>query len=110
MSTTTADRLRAARALIEDPHCWIQGEADDGKGRYCMLGAINASGPRVQDQCKLMAVDIMRLTLQTTMGIVRWNDAPERTHAEVVDAFDRAIARAETVDAFITRADRWERR
>ena len=28
--------------------------------------------------------------------IPSWNDAPERTHAEVLDAFDRAIALAES--------------
>lgn len=100
--------LRKARALIEKPECWTKGVfARDAEGRelepnnwaatcFCSLGALaHASG------CAPGAVSLRVLrTLAAQIGdptfprteVADFNDAPERTHAEVLAAFDKAIA------------------
>lgn len=85
-----ADKLREARKLIE--RGWCQGEAQIGH-QFCILGACGwASGDSD------LYFD-MREPLQKATGceaLSRWNDAPERTQAEVLAAFDKAIQLAES--------------
>lgn len=38
------------------------------------------------------ALDALRDAIGGTDTVIAWNDAPERTHAEVLAAFDKAIA------------------
>jgi hypothetical protein len=96
------DILVAARALIEQPKAWTQGEyARDKKGNrvpltsrqatcWCAMGATGRAqagnipaGVRARDRLRAAIGD---------RSIPGWNDAPERTHAEVLAAFDRAIS------------------
>lgn len=104
------DVLVAARALIADPANWTQGRFQKtivqfdppapGDGfAYCARGAIYATAPRTGD-C-VTALMILRRAISSTKwdGIVAWNDHPQRTHAQVLAAFDKAIkiaARDET--------------
>jgi hypothetical protein len=97
-----ADKLREARALIE--RGWTQGAfARHANGRVIGCESESAS-------CFCMAGAIMRVTpsiysferfiepLCVVIGDRRldhWNDAPERTQAEVLAAFDKAIELAE---------------
>ena len=56
--------------------------------RYCALGAIMRAGRELGLQVK----DAERaLEWQVVRGIADWNDAAERTHVEVIAAFDAAI-------------------
>jgi hypothetical protein len=93
--------LVAARALIEHPEAWTKGEyARDKKGNrvspssrkaacWCARGAIlRAAAGNIP--AGFRAHD--RLWAVIRGSITRWNDAPERTHAEVLAAFDRAIS------------------
>lgn len=62
---TPTSILRAARAMIERPECWIKKSYRlDENGHRCLP-------PQAR------------------------NDAPERTHADVLAAFDAAVERAE---------------
>lgn len=70
--------------LLEDPERWCQGDnAVDAKGypvppssdratRWCLRGAVRKVYPNDWQS-------VVRLT-----PCIHWNDAPERTHAEVI--------------------------
>lgn len=100
--TTTLEILRAARAKIERPECWTKGAfARDAVGGECMssepdavcwcsdgaIGAVIATTD-VHDFCAFEALS----RAIGNLHVAEWNDAPERTHAEVLAAFDAAIA------------------
>ena len=96
--TAVAEKLREARALIE--RGWTQGvfaRLPNGNGTYaenrkatcfCMVGALYHVGASAR--CLRM---LERAT--HTSPAAKWNDAPERTQADVLAAFDKAIALAE---------------
>lgn len=108
---TVTDTLRAARALIEKGWCQAAlardktgATVEPGSERavaYCMMGAIYAATHytpltawerhetyMLAKQCRnrLFAANSIQDTLAD------WNDAPERTQAEVLALFDSAIA------------------
>lgn len=94
--------LKAARALIDTPEKWIQlspgGHNYDTKtpGCTCVANAMyfSCGENSVRQNAMLRAFGFDRLGL-----IWAWNDAPERTHADVMAAFDKAIEKAEAPDA-----------
>lgn len=107
---TVADILTAAADLIEPEGAWTQGEygrlpsgraalnvRDDAVCR-CLIGAIFTvlppesgclheveKGPAVQTMNEFLGI-----------GAYHWNDAPERTQAEVVAALRAAAEKART--------------
>lgn len=98
--STVADKLREARALIE--RGWTQEEFARSKtGRtvktnspqavcWCAYGAlIQVDGESDAYPWLCKAID------PEGDMVTRWNDAPERTQAEVLEAFDKAIDLAE---------------
>lgn len=106
----TADTLRAARALIAEPRCWNQGRyvsrTDDNC--LCAAGAINrvetgftypvspiSTAMPALAQTVIDRSDAMRPRLAVTV-IAGWQDHPDRTHDEVLAAFDAAIVTAES--------------
>ena len=104
---TLADLLRAARALIANPDRWTTGcAARDAHGRSVMpeqLEAVRFDGigalfrltpdePDLRDRA-VWALD----TVAGSRGWTAWQDAPGRTHAEILAAMDRAIAASDIV-------------
>ncbi len=107
------DILQAARSKIEKQEMWGQGLAEP-PGRslqtycaparssqtYCAVEAIDASDqpfsrgrlPAYQAFARAAGLENTFITASNT-SITDWNDAPERTHAEVLAAFDLAIAK-----------------
>ncbi len=97
---TTKEILVEARGYIAEPGSWTKGSfARDGHGNhvskdshrascFCAAGAIGraAKGSEREQHGALRA-----LRSAITGPITAWNDAPNRTHAEVLAAFDRAI-------------------
>jgi hypothetical protein len=95
--------LRAARAKIEKPECWIRYElARDYSGNwvgvcspearcFCIIGAL-ASTSSDYEAARLALLDVLPSGF---CGAVDFNDAQETTHADVLALFDRAIASAE---------------
>lgn len=109
-----AQDLRAAKALIDTPEKWTKGafaRAPDGKRTHatsdsatsrCMAGAcICASLIQVSMNHDRRA-NAMLLALEDVVGpcvtdhdpVTGFNDSPQRTHAEIMAAFDKAIAKA----------------
>lgn len=99
---TTTEILRAARAKVEKG--WCQGPpAKDGNGhatysgsdracKWCSVGAIWSvlDATTGEQACAEVAI-------QNALGVTSlafWNEKPGRTQAEVLEAFDKAIALA----------------
>lgn len=83
--------LKTARAKIEKRGAWVQGYPRDD-GENCSITAMYRQ--TTFDSSREKAVYFLREAIGVH-SVVEWNDAPNRTHAEVVDAFTRAIALAE---------------
>jgi len=90
---TVREILIAAKALIPDEDHWWRGHNDsraDVVGCECPITAVrrvNVAGSMISSiaLCEAMG-------FKTLNDLYEWNDAPERTIAEVHAAFDRAIA------------------
>ncbi len=81
--------LEAARALIDTPEKWGKGVGciPPKPPRCCVCSAVGRS------RLKSESDDVYRaLGFQAWDDAALWNDAPERTHAEVMELFDKAIA------------------
>lgn len=99
---TTADVLRRARALIDTPEKWCKG-ALVRDGAFCVRGALKTA----ISGSIWAAFDPLLTRAEQALGfpgfdgvhseprLPSWNNAPERTHADVMAAFDKAIALAE---------------
>jgi hypothetical protein len=94
---TTQEVLLQAAAIVEQG--WCQGEYTDEAGRHCAAGDIyraaanGTSNAGVSYDNGSMAT---RVFMQFIGGYVsNWNDAPERTQADVVTALREAAQRAE---------------
>lgn len=90
---TVRDTLVAARTLIAEG--WTQGEywtVIDGCKCYCPIGALTFASDGYP-AAFTAAWQLLSRAINDKF-LVRWNDRPERTQAEVLAAFDRAIALA----------------
>jgi hypothetical protein len=101
---TTADLLRAAQILVARPDQWWQCslQGHDAGSCVCVGNAIAKVCTQAHVPVempfrmfgKAIGFDADRFS-EVCQFIYAWNDDEERTHAEVLDAFDRAIAIAE---------------
>lgn len=99
---TTIEILKKARELLSDPARWCQNKYKDGDKR-CMAGALAESAgcnilPAVDDALEAIEIKLEYITSAEALRlehIPTFNDAPERTHAEILQRFDEAIARLE---------------
>ncbi len=95
----TLEVLEAARALIAKPGGWTQNQYGYAKC-FCAAGAIWHAGHRFGvgggDAISVLssALGLRDRTAWESHDspLVEWNDTPERTQADVIAAFDRAIA------------------
>lgn len=94
---TTADVLREAKALIDTPRKWCKQDYVR-HGRLCAYGACQVAAcgqpkawtAEASDAVHMLDVEATKWTMQTGF---EFNDS--HTHKEVMQLFDRAIARAE---------------
>lgn len=98
--------LIAARALIDTPEKWCKdaqsyttsGEVttfdDVGACSWCAAAAIavHASDFDARVEAYGLLAEAVGIPADESWRLVDWNNAPERTHADVLDAFDTAIA------------------
>lgn len=89
--------LRAARELIEDPKHWIKGKMVSANGkRYCAAGAIHQIDGPAEDDVLMDLAQTINPTGEykyRNHTIFWFNDKRARTHAEVLEAFDKTIER-----------------
>lgn len=119
--------LKGARALLENPMHWVKSKMhvpqSDGHVAHCMLGAIEAAAnstdgswhyqdfvgcAAITELLVTMGLDATRITasgkygsisIPHTTSIVRFNDALERRHSEVLAVFNETIERLEAKEA-----------
>jgi hypothetical protein len=90
------EALRIGRDLIET-HGLARGTIEN-YGKYCTIGAITRQSRFVQPWLN-EALDYLAKAIPSDLcAIPAWNDAPDRTSADVIAAYDRAIDLA-TADA-----------
>ncbi len=102
-----ARNLKAAKALIDKPEKWCQGQIIF-QGRYCALGALRMAivgyidGPYTESQVApyLKAVHLLSGVfspnlLECEPNVATYNDHHATTHEMLMAKFDEAIARAE---------------
>lgn len=94
--TTAADLLRAARALLAQPEAWTQGRGWGEK--YTMATALSAFGNtavETSDEAWGLLVAAIAMEKPGADCARIYNNDPNRTHAEVLAVYDRAIEMAE---------------
>lgn len=85
---TTHEILVAARKLIENEQNWFGAYRPCVEGQKCAGQAIVWSGDTPEEG--RIAYDFFQVA-NGIDSVVQFNDAPERTHTEVLAAFDKAI-------------------
>lgn len=89
--------LTRARVLLENPEDWAHRSVRT-PDRYTPTAAIVRAAHQLMKDSplagRIAARPAMSFFVQEIEGgaVSAWNDAPERTHADVLAAFDRAIA------------------
>lgn len=88
----TLQVLIDARKLIEQPENWYGGGQIDWGLKHCSLSAIG----KAEESLGLYpgdsrAANALRVAAEIKF-VSSWNDAPNRTHADILAAFDKAIA------------------
>lgn len=90
----TKEVLIAARKLIEKPEDWWDGD-HSGRTDTRLCAALAVWAIRKPTQGGKAAYDALVSVTGVEPGCLSdWNDAPGRTHAEVLAAFDEAIKAA----------------
>src|SRR5215475_7636721 len=89
--------LIAAKALIPDEAHWWRGNGIKHDDRHCIMTALGAivSGQGCWPDIADAESCLITATHNSIPGTISaWNDAPERTYLDIMQAFDRAIALA----------------
>lgn len=81
--------LEAAAEYIEQ-YGWHQGGASGPDGSVCALGAIDKCGQASGNNFIEDASLLYEIIFPEFTGIGNWNDQPERTEQEVLDALQKA--------------------
>jgi hypothetical protein len=98
MNTTDYETAYLERALdLLDEHGWCQHQLLDADGRMCLSTAMSrAMGSMPYGKVHVRRGAIWRLTraagLETSDGLIAWQDEDERTVEDVKLAFKYAIA------------------
>jgi hypothetical protein len=95
----TADILRKAKALIDTPEKWRQGLNHGDDSKLCAGDAMMSASRELRPIDPAFAYAAARSKVLEGIGrldgLVLWNDDPTTRHADVMQAFDAAIALAE---------------
>lgn len=84
--------LDRMRDLMATPEQWCQGVENTGNA-YCLIGAMVAAAPAFADYQPVC--NAMHKELKSFWALHAWNDAPERTHADILDLLTRTRRRFE---------------
>lgn len=102
--------LKKARALVDTPEKWCKGTGARNAAENpvsvlspeavsrSLVGAYGAVCGFGGNEREFNVICALLSVLEDGSPLYLWNDAPERTHAEVMSAFDAAIKREEERD------------
>jgi hypothetical protein len=89
--------LEDARGLIEDPNNWTRGKYRSFRGRYCAVGALRAASMRLSGSVPAGSAHELLINVAKARGFASVASMNDRSsHAAVLDAFDQAIALAQS--------------
>lgn len=94
---TPAEMIREAKCVLFE-RGWHQGDSEAPDGSVCVRGALGV----VADGCAwnlgmgTTALQYLREAIGRA-SIINWNDDPDRSFGEVIDALDRAEKIAEAL-------------
>ncbi len=107
MEATAKDILSRAREILTPPEAWTQGASGrDAEGyacnvhlpracSFCLMGAVAKAQGELKGSVEAGAGAYQ--TLNRVVGreerLDLFNDDPQRTHSEILEVFDDAIAR-----------------
>lgn len=98
----TLDVLKAAKQLISTPERWTAGSyARDKSGVPVLSVSTKAACWCAIGACAAVEPDVLTGAFEALKSVVpgnsisKFNDHPSTTHADVMAAFDRAIAKLE---------------
>lgn len=94
----TSELLRRARERLVR-FGWVQGRYGYSSVGHCAIGALYGDRLRVPDGTDVFAGEgFLEDAIGAPGTVVAWNDKPGRTAAEVLAAYDDAIAIAESAE------------
>lgn len=109
------ESLVSAKALIDAPDKWLKGApgigvAGEPGARFCSWAAVHEQPNLLGDTCVDRRQALARKIpffwwLRHGLGqwpernLIRYNDDPSTTHADIMTMFDRAIANAALIDS-----------
>ena len=92
VSPSVRDVLIDAKAQIENPENWRQGEFGFSTNATCAFGAVVRGANRLNASKDVFHAVSASIDGAAHGSVIRFNDS--HTHAEVLALFDRAIASA----------------
>lgn len=98
------DVLTRARALIENPKDWCNHAPESSvTAPYCAMTACYAETSKMtvgvpfvftyQGAVYRLGRELPRPQFDAGLGVANFNDHPDTTHADILDLYDRAIAK-----------------
>jgi hypothetical protein len=92
--TDALDILKTARARVATPEMWGKGRRNkDRPMETCCLAEAFDTSPTGTEYSRAIRAIHNAAGLDDTWGsLISWNDADERTHDEILAAFNLAIA------------------
>ena len=103
MSDSVKNILENTRYLLKTPNRWIKDDLANTEAglktqpgspyavKWCLVGALTkASMPYSNMECLWDAMTLLKDITGASL-LTQWNDDKERTHEDVMDAFDKAI-------------------
>lgn len=98
MDKSASQILMEAKALVATPDKWWTGWPKHQTGNTLCVGqaiCLRSHDSHLAFSYFYRAIGAIQPAIRSHTPIFDWNDYPTRTHAEVMQAFDRAIALAE---------------
>mgnify|MGYP001586841134 CR=1 FL=1 len=88
----TSSILSACADKLEKPGAWIQGkEANLAQCSVTAIDGLTGDFDLTKEACRAICASLgVPVNVSEVLDVIRWNDAPERTQAEVVAAFRKA--------------------
>lgn len=92
---TLRDDLVATRALIDSPEKWLKEELSNGRGGFCIIGALTEINAPWRETKAALVAALPAAWNHGQYSLVPFNNARTTTHADIMALFDRAIKAAE---------------
>ena len=91
MTPHVRDHIQRTRNYLANPLHWRKGYSISSlETSFCIVDAIQLKVNYLKGDTTHIVCDILREKIHPS-SIVSWNDAPERTHADVIQLLDSCL-------------------